>query len=130
MYEFKEHTGDIKIRAYGKDCKEAVESLLNGVIETIEKKEGERVEKTFSFKEEFEEGFIVGLIDDFLFNIEKENIIPFSVKLKKIDYDKFYVEYTIKGVNGIPENIIKAATFHDLKIRKEKGCEIEVVLDV
>ena len=134
MYKFVDHTADVKVIATGKTFEDALQSIVDAVVSLISKQNRKgaspEIKKEFSFKGKFREDLIIGLIEDILYRIETLRLVPKRVKLKNINLSNFSVDYLIIGNHGIANNIIKAATFHQLSIKRGKEWRIEVVLDV
>ena len=134
MYSFEEHTADVKIVAEGRSFKEALQNLADAVISLLNEniKEDKRIiKKEFFFEAKFREDMVVGLLEDIIYNLEVERIVPEKVEIKDVDVDKMKIGYVVIGQRGVMENIIKAATFYKLSIKKELDkWRIEVVLDV
>ncbi len=131
----KEHVSDVFVNGKGKDFLDALSSCLNQICLIIKqeskmKKNEERLfECRFKFYQNDLERTVVDGINDFLFFIETNHIIPISIK--KIEKNNDEIVILFLGREGMICNPIKAATYHNLEIKKQNGFwEISVLLDV
>jgi len=84
---------------------------------------------SFKFYQNDLEKTVVDGINDFLFFIETNHIIPISIK--KVECNNDEIEILFLGRAGMLCNPIKAATYHNLEIKKQgESWEIYVLLDV
>jgi len=129
-YKFLEHTSDIVIQAEGKSFEDALQELAKGMITQMGSKKAKKKEK-ISFelnRKETKEDDVVAVLTEIIATCESEPFTPASIEIKKTTAG-FFVE--INGERKQPENIIKAVTYHGLKIEqiKEKWC-ITVLFDI
>jgi len=135
-YEEIEHTADAGIRAYGSTIEELFENCAYGMHSImVEKydvlKEGER---SFALESISLESLLVKWLSELLFYFETESLIfsDFVVKIKankKLSAKASFERYDEKK-HGYAA-LIKAVTYHNLKIRKEKDFYVtEIIFDV
>ncbi len=134
VYKFKEHTADIMIYVSSGSFKGALQDLMNAIVEIVNPKFSAvepTIKKEHMFRAKFKEDLVIGFIEDVLYHLEVDHILPSRVIIDEADLRNMKIKYSIEGTSGFIENIIKAATFHRLIIKKEGDKWImEVVLDV
>ncbi|RME79746.1 MAG: archease [Methanobacteriota archaeon] len=133
-YTFLEHTADIKIRAEGKSLADAIEGALNGLASVIRgedtREDGEELE--IDVNEEFLEDAVVMAMEQLLVKCEVEKFSPSQVKVLEVEEQPYHINAIALGkrVDEV-ETIVKAITYHQLKIEEKEGKYIiEVVLDI
>ena len=125
MHEFLEHTGDIKVRVKSCCFKEALKELLNVMFDIVKAKGDGEAYLVIKSSGETKEDIVVNLLNDVLSEIEIKRLIPVSVEDIKVMNEKVSVK--IKCKKGNPNTMIKAVTYHQLKVNDG---EIEVVFDI
>ncbi|MBW2995044.1 archease [Candidatus Woesearchaeota archaeon] len=138
QFEFLPHTADVKFRAYGKTLEEAFANAalaLTKVIVNPEQVEA-KVEKTIKVESEDEKALLYDFLEQFLILLDIEDFLLNSIKEIKIEKkEKFKLKAEIVGDTEMhkyePETHIKAVTYQEMEIKKEKGKVIlQVVLDL
>lgn len=137
-FEFLEHTADISIRIHGKTIEElfinAVTAMFTILADRKDKK-GKEEKRKISIKAENVEDLLIYWLNELLSLFYTYNFCPLvynNIELKKKDGCLLTAE--IKG--AISDNIeikteIKAATYHNIRIEKEKGnFRVDIVFDV
>jgi len=135
-YEQIPHTADIAVRVYGKDLKELFRNAAWGMFDIIADLEGleSSVSINIDLKAPQKEELLVSWLDELLYNFYTKDIIFF-----KFDIDFINEEQIIAKAHGrhVGENKnrlkteIKAATFHDLEIKKiDEGYTVDIIFDV
>ena len=134
-YEFLPHTADVKFRAYGKTMEEAFSNaalaLTSVVIEP--NKVETKIEKTIEIKSEDEKALLYDFLEQFIILLDSESFLLNSIKEIKIKDNK--LNAVILGDTEIDkyktETHIKAVTYQEMEIKKEKGkYMLQVVLDL
>ncbi len=134
-YEFLPHTADVKFRAYGKSIEEAFSNAalaLTKVITDYNKVEA-NIEKTIEVESEDEKALLYDFLEQFLILLDSESFLLNSIKEIKIEGNK--LKAVIVGDTEIEkyktETHIKAVTYQEMEIKKEKGkYMLQVVLDL
>jgi SHS2 domain-containing protein len=134
-YEFLPHTADVKFRAYGKTIEEAFSNAalaLTKVITDYSKIEP-KVEKTIEVSSEDEKALLYDFLEQFLILLDSEDFLLNSVK--KIKIEKLKLKAVVVGDTELDkyktETHIKAVTYQEMEIKKEKGkYMLQVVLDL
>ncbi len=125
MHEFLEHTGDIKVRVKAPCFKKALKELLEVMFDIVKAEGNGDTHLIVESQGETKEDMVVNLLSDVLSEIEIKGLIPLSVE--SIEVEKGKIRAKIKCRKGSPNAIIKAVTYHQLKV--DDG-EIEVVFDI
>lgn len=137
-YKFLPHTADVKFRAYGKNLEEAFSNAalaLTAVI-TDPSKVDAKVKKIIEVSSEDEKALLYDFLEQFLILLDTDNFLLNSVKELKIKKDKgLSLKAEIVGDTELEkyktETSIKAVTYQEMEIKKEKGkVMVQVVLDI
>lgn len=135
-YEQFQHTADIGVRVFGNSLEELFENAAFAMFDIIADLEGldSPLTKDFNLESPNHEELLVVWLDELLYNFYTKEII-FS-KFKVDELTKTTLKARAFG-RPIAENRnrlkteIKAATYHDLKVRKsDKGYEVEIIFDI
>ena len=133
-YRFLSHTADVKFRADGSSLEEMFLSAAEALNETIrgEIKILEQQEKTFEIEGTDRESLLYNFLEEFLFLLDAEDFLTFSVKSIKVEDGK--INCTVIGDKADHykfTNDVKAITYSEMFVReKDGGYECQVVLDV
>jgi SHS2 domain-containing protein len=132
-FEIINHTADIGIVAYGEDLKEVFANIAYGMsslitdLEKIEEKIEEKISLTSSDLEEL----LIGFLNELLYIFEIKKLIFKNFFIDSISEN--FLKVICKG-NFVKENAIfreiKSATYHLLKIEKNKYYRIQVFFDL
>ena len=135
-YELIEHTADIGIRAYGADYKELFVNCARAMFEIIADLEGLKISVSVPVKlkaADFE-GLLVSWLDELLYNCYTKGIIFCDFDIKELTSTNIVAAASGRHIGDNKNRLkaeIKAATFHDLKIKKDKDCySVEIIFDV
>jgi SHS2 domain-containing protein len=137
-FELIEHTADVGVRVYGKNLEElfinaalALFSLLIGNL-----KPGEKV-KSISLEGQTLEDLVVGWLNELISLFFADKFLPFNFEVKiEAGNQPKKLEAKLVGIDFDPYSSkinmeIKAATYHNLKIEKNrKGYRVEIIFDV
>ena len=134
-FKFLSHTADIKFRAYGKSIEEVCENSAYAVISAIC---GEKIKNKKKIKIKVSGRDILSLLYNFLeevlFLADSRSFFVSKVVNIKIDKKKFKLSAEFigdYGKNYKTYSHIKAVTYNDMFLKKEKGMWVaQVVLDV
>ncbi len=130
-YEEIDHTADLALRVWGEDFQDLLSQAAKGLYDllNINTKEDAKVKYVFSVEIDSEESMLVDFLNELLYLCEdkKQSFNSFSFTEEE---NKLVVEAEGNEVKSITRNI-KAVTFHDLDIHKNKtGLETTVTFDV
>ncbi|MCL4453395.1 archease [Ferroplasma sp.] len=132
IYDVLDHTADLKVRIYGNSYtsifQNSVITISDLIMDRNLLKPG--FNKTIEIEKNSPDNILVNLLNDILFYMEYENVIYFGSKL---DFTENRLHGRIFG-SSIPDNVeyrnvIKAATYYDLKVDPEHGFAM-VVFDI
>jgi protein archease len=133
-YEFVEHTADLTFKAYGRDLNQLFENAAEALESTLIMLEAVALSSTTTIE------MTSDSCDDLLFDWLAELLVMFEV-------NRFAVKKCIVNIAGLSlsaecwgEHIdpnkhtlnteVKAVTYHNLQIKKNKVYHIEITLDV
>jgi SHS2 domain-containing protein len=134
-YEFLPHTADAKFRAYGKTLEEAFMNAAYAMADIItdHKKVKPAAEKTISVKSENKEALLYDFLEQFLILLDSEGFLLNKVKELKIKNNQLTAKITgdTHPEKYEIETHIKAVTYQEMFIKKEKGQYIvQVIVDL
>jgi len=133
-YKFLEHTADVKFQAFGKDVEEVFENSFLALKETIcgKKKIKGKEKIKITAKGKDYESLLYGFLEEILYLIDAEEFV--ATKIKEMKIRRFRLTAILMGdkiKNYRFTNSVKAITYNEMFIKKEKGRWIsQVVLDV
>jgi SHS2 domain-containing protein len=135
-YEQVPHTADIAARIYGKDLPELFENAAFAMMDMMADLEGlsatEKVEVQAGG--DSAEELLISWLNEVLYISSTGHILFTEFNIKSFGENELKAEAKGEKVKEGPERIkneIKAATYHDLEIKKtENGYEITVVFDI
>lgn len=132
-YEEIEHTADLAIRAYGRDSKELFANAAYGMFSAMGI-DLEAVKPTLRREMRLEaldrEALLVDWLNELLYLHETEGEIYVDFDIHTLSTTE--LRATMSGAKGNDARmVIKAATFHDLKIERiDKGYVTTIVFDI
>jgi SHS2 domain-containing protein len=135
-FRFIDHTADIGVVVYGKSLTElfqnAAESFFSVLIEL--KNIHEEESRTFSLNAPGLEELLVSWLNEFLYLFETQGLLFSRFEIKNLT--KEHLEATAWGEKYTAEKhpikrIIKAVTFHQLFIQKQRGrWKTQIIFDL
>jgi len=135
-YEEFEHTADLGLRARGGTWEELLANAGSGMIDLMLDPHSVRArdERTVEAEADDAEGLLVAWLGEILFALDAERFAPAAVEVDAADEGR--VQGRLRG-EALDEsrhqvrNVIKAVTWHDLKVAKtDDGYEVTVIFDV
>jgi len=137
MFRFIEHPADLAVELEADSRELLFQSGLEAVIALLTGREDQKILPDLSSASISADGFddeerLVGLLNELLYLCQVKDFYPVSVK--DVSFDKTQVNAAINGSSSehgqklIRE--IKAATYHDIKIKTGKTLKVKIVLDV
>ena len=135
-YDILDVTADIGIVAYGNNQKSLFENAAIGMFGLIVDPEKINVKETINVKVESDnlEDLLVAWLNELLFIFETREFIMKDCRVNEMDEKRLIAK--IKGEHFNPDIHprsvhIKAATYHDLEIKKDNsGWRAKVIFDV
>jgi len=134
-FEVIDHTADVGLKVYGKDLKELFINAVCGLFGLIIdlEKVGIDIRIQVSLKEDNREELLVSWLNELIFRFSARNFIPKKFKINKITDSMIKAEVLGEKLDLSKHEVlseIKAATYHDLEIKKTKdGLEAQVIFD-
>jgi SHS2 domain-containing protein len=130
-YRFLEHTSDLIVQGEGPSFEKALEAVANGMITRMGSEHirlsGKETIATEA-RMENQQDLVVVALTAIISECEAEAFTPAKIEIEKIERG---VRIKITGERKIPENIIKAVTYHELKIAKlGNKWKITVLFDI
>lgn len=136
-YEVFSTTADIGIRISGKNNKDLCENGIRGLNSLIYGRETARNQAfeagrhPFVYKGDSFENVLVNLFSEVMFLIYSKNKITFDIEIKEIGDDNLNADLLTKRANILPQIEIKSVTYHNLKIKNNKGKKsVKVIFDI
>lgn len=134
-YRILPHTADLAIWAQGKSLAELFINLAYGMYQAMT---GERIEKfklqtanckrqNFAVAGETKEDLLVNFLNELVFLADKNKLVIGGIKIEKISSQALSAKISATPLSQSPKLDIKAATYHDLKI-KEIGNHLETTV--
>jgi SHS2 domain-containing protein len=134
-YEYFDHTADIGVKAYGDDLPQmfqnAAKALVGIIFELGEASEEKVLKVELSNQEEGYEQLLIDWLNEVLYLIETENIVPLRFDVKELDGKRLLAE--VAGGRNDPgihryKTEVKSATYHMLEIGREKDKYFGMIL--
>ena len=137
-YKFLPHTADIKFQAFGKTIEEAFENSAYALKKVMTKgiKIKSEIKKKISVKGKDKESLLYDFLEEFLYLLDAEDFILFSINNLKISEKAVGYMLTCEAIGDNAKNYkftnnVKAVTYNEMKIWIEKNKYIcQVVVDV
>ena len=129
-FRFLEHTADIMFEAYGKTYLEALENAAHAMFSVFGTAK-EKEKATFSVSAHNIEELTVQSLADLLAYMDTNEIVFSRAKVLSYDEKKHSVVIEAFGEKKQPRDAVKAVTYHEMSVTKDKkGWTIRVLLDV
>lgn len=136
-YEFLAHTADVKFRAYGRTLEEAFSHAALATFATMTdiSKVKAKTEKKVSVQAQDYSGLLYSFLEALLFLLDTKDfcLSKATVYISQKD-DSLFLEADVYGDNVKDyetHTLVKAVTYHEMIIKKEKQFwVIQVILDV
>jgi SHS2 domain-containing protein len=127
-----EHTSELQLELHALSEVGVFAQALHALRELLcgdEEPSGQRVERTVEAEATDRPALLAEWLAELVFLAETEGLVPLTVR------DLVVAEDTVSGVvggrRGDPPHLVKAVTYHDLELRRERqGWRGNVVLDV
>ena len=138
-YIYLSHTADAKFRAFGANLDEAFANAAYAMTDVItdHKKIKAKVKEKISAKSEDEKALLYDFLEKFLILLDTKKFLLSKVNNIKIKKEKkgFSLSAEVSGDNHTENyeirTAIKAVTYQEMDIKKEKGkVTLQVVVDI
>jgi SHS2 domain-containing protein len=135
-FEVLDISGDVGLRAFGGSKREAFMNAALGMYSLITNLDAVEEKKTIdvSVESNLSDGLVVSWLNELIFHFDTYGFIGKNIVISRFSDNKMAA--TIKGEEFDPGRhdgklLIKAATYHRLKIEKKgRIWEIEVIFDI
>ena len=135
-FELIDISGDAGIRVFGKDLDDLFLNAAAGMYSLITDPGNVRPKKTIEIKTEgsSQEGLLVSWLNELIFHFDTYGFIGRVIHIHELH--NTLIKASVTGEDFIPEKhggglLIKAATYHKLKIeRKEGRWKADVIFDI
>lgn len=134
-FELIDHTADVGIIAYGSDLKEAFANSAYGMFSLIADLDGvqEKVSRRVDIQSIDEEALLVDWLNELLYLFDVKHIIFKRFDITALSQNRLqariYGEKVDKSRHRLKTGV-KAATYHMLKIEKNKEVKVQFILDI
>lgn len=132
LFEMVEHTGDIKMKAYGPTMEELFANAAGGMMQYLYREGGhcENPRKEMIFVQSSDrEQLLVDWLSELLAISDTHNEAAETFVFKKLTDTELEAE--VGFCKDVAEDDIKAVTYHELEIKeREDGWEATIVFDI
>ncbi|MBU4310623.1 archease [bacterium] len=134
-YKILEHTADVGIEARGETLKEAFANTASGMLSIMidPEKVGEKESYSLQVKGKDEKELLVAFLSELLYKYEVNDILPKRVDISLLTDKDLKAEVYGEKIDLKRHTIdtqIKAVTYHQLAIEKNKDWKVRVIFDI
>ncbi len=134
-YKILEHTADVGIEAEGRTLKEAFENAASGMLSIMIEPEKVKELESYSLKVKGrdEKELLVAFLSELLYKYEVADILPKRVDISLLTDKDLKAEVHGEKIDLKRHTVdtqIKAVTYHQLAIEKDKDWKIRVIFDI
>ncbi|MCM8832102.1 MAG: archease [Candidatus Omnitrophica bacterium] len=131
-YKILEHTADIKIKIFGKTINELFKNSAIALFSTLTEQKSKSIKKqSIILEAENLEDLLVSWLNELIFLFFTYKFVPANYSIS-INQNKLEAKIYGESLKNLKVNTeVKAATYHNLRIRKNKnGLEANIIFDV
>jgi len=130
-----DHTADVGIIAYGSDLKEAFANSAYGMFSLIADLDevSEKVSRSIDVRSTDREALLVDWLNELLYLFDVEHIIFKRFAIASLSQKRLQARVYGEKVDTSRHRLktaVKAATYHMLKIEKNKEVKVRFILDI
>jgi SHS2 domain-containing protein len=134
-FEVIDHTADVGIIAYGKDLKEAFANAAYGMFSLIADLDGvsERISREVNVESSDQEALLVDWLNELLYIFDVDRIIFKRFEITDLNRNRLKAKVYGERIDTSRHQLrtaVKAATYHMLKIERNKGVKVQFILDI
>ena len=134
-FEVIDHTADVGIIAYGRDLEEAFANSAYGMFSLIADLDGvqEKVSRKVDIESIDQEALLVDWLNELLYLFDVKHIIFKRFEITALSQNRLQARIYGEKVDQSRHQLktgIKAATYHMLKIEKNKEVKVRFILDL
>ncbi len=135
-FEILDISGDVGIRVFGENLEKLFINAARGLYNLITENSNIHSSKAVDINVYAEslDGLLVGWLNELIFQFDTYGFLGRDIEIKNLTENR--IEATVFGEEFDPEKhekglLIKAATYHNLKIEKQNGLwSVEVIFDI
>jgi SHS2 domain-containing protein len=130
-----DHTADVGIIAYGRDLKEAFANSAYGMFSLMADLDRvkEKVSRKVDVHSTDQEALLVDWLNELLYLFDVERIIFKRFEITALSRNRLQARVYGEKIDTSRHQLktdIKAATYHMLKIEKNEGVKVQLILDI
>jgi SHS2 domain-containing protein len=134
-FEVIDHTADVGIIAYGKDLKEAFANAAYGMFSLIGDLDGvtENTSREVNIQSSDQEALLVDWLNELLYLFDVDHIIFKRFEITHLSQNRLKAKVYGERIDISRHQLktmVKAATYHMLKIERENGVRVQFILDI
>ncbi len=134
-FEFFDHTADVGLVAHGSDLKEAYANAAYGMFSLIADLEEvqQDIQRDIDIQALDLESLVVDWLNELLYIFDVEHILFSRFEIIALDKNQLRAKAYGEKIDTSRHRLkteVKAATYHSLKVEKENGFKIQVILDI
>jgi SHS2 domain-containing protein len=134
-FELIDHTADVGIIAYGKDLKEAFANAAYGMFSLIADlgRVNERISREVDVESLDQEALLVDWLNELLYLFDVDRIIFRRFEITDLNRNRLKAKVYGEMIDTSRHHLktaVKAATYHMLKIERNKGVKVQFILDI
>jgi SHS2 domain-containing protein len=134
-FEVLDHTADVGIIAYGADLKQAFANAGKGLFSIIASPGSveERLHRDIELNAADEESLLVDWLNELVYYFDTEGILFKRFDIIELNNSHLKARGYGEKADSARHKLkigVKAATYHMLKIEKNKGCRVQVIFDI
>jgi len=134
-FELIDHTADIGLVARGKSLEEAFEGAAYGMFTLITDLDGveERLSCQVKVQAPDDEALLVAWLNELIYLFEVERLLLKRFLVRELAGGRLRAEAWGEALDPSRHHLksgVKAATYHMLKVERDNGFRVQVILDV
>jgi SHS2 domain-containing protein len=134
-FEFIDHTADVGVIAYGEDIRQAFANAARALSSLIAEPEGvqESLHQDIEVNADDEEGLLVAWLNELIYLFDAEGLIFKRFDISSLNSRKLRARAYGEKVDPARHQLktgVKAATYYLLKVDRDNGGRVQVILDV
>jgi protein archease len=131
VYRFVEHTGELEIEIEAPTIEDVFADALAAFVELLRDGAagGDRMTSEIDLQGDDTPTLLADFLSELVFLAETQGFVPERLIGTKVSRRR--LRATVQGRRGDPSPLVKAVTYHDLELRRERdGWSARLVLDV
>ena len=134
-FEIIDHTADVGIKAFGTDINQAFANAARALFSLITEPEDveEVLHRDIELTAPDQASLLVGWLNELIYLFDTEHIIFKRFDITRLDHTQLKARAYGEKVDKARHKLkigVKAATYHMLKVDKDDGCMVQVILDI